>query len=353
MIKINNNNQLQKQLTDRTTCAIPMTMPIWRNTANAPDWTVADSPLVKYATEAVLRGLAAKRVNGSWDVKFPNYYPGLALAVSDYQRAAGLTVDGDLGPNTCRSLREANAWPKLDDGFARAAMAQALSLYNRAVIAYVVTQDEDLGEACRKFGRWVAAVRRKARKPAPGVQPVKRIGPPSSQQVAWPVGSPRGSLRTSNASTIGFVPLLAIPLVAGEAAVAAEIVTAVGYVASAAAAAWAAVKIGDALNTTLTTSSTPETVTVDVEAKVEDQAPTIPAGEGPPNFKFEDVDWRKLVKVAIAIAAALGAVLVAGLGVVASLLPVAGAAVAVGLEIVIAAGGLLLLFLLRKGKKRG
>jgi lysozyme family protein len=305
-------------------------------------WAVDKSPLLPVVRAALNRtGFA---VASDADA----YYPGFAKQVAAFQKNRGLTVDGDLGPNTCRALRDAKAWPQLDQSIAVAAMTQALTLYNRAVLAYVVTQNKRIGEACRVFGRWVAAARAKARKndrklAAPRVQ---------AAQVAWPVGSKQGSIRTSSAHTVGFAPLLAIPLIAGEAAVAAEITAAVGFVASAAAAAWAATRIGDALGKAETETNMPDVVSVpDVEAKVEPREGT-PPGEKPPRFDFKDVKWRDLLKIGMAIAAGLGAVLISGLSVVAGLIPLAGAAAAVGIQVLIAAGGLLLIWLARK-KRRG
>lgn len=300
-----------------------------------------------------------------------DYSSAVVSAVKKFQKQAGLTVDGDCGPNTCRALVASGAAMQVTPDIARAAIYEGLRIYNEAIVSYVFTQDERLGEAARQWGRWLWAARQKGR------QKIIESKDPQKPKLAnytlndaptqWTKAGVKGSVVVDRGGveTIGFAPALALPLIGGAAAeaFAAEVVIGVGYVASAAAAAWAAVTIGEIAADVQSKTADKEVTIKDVigpvehdyskekdKSKTTSDYPPAPPGRFGWNVSGNPKGWLGYLG---ALCAGLGALLISLLGVVASLAPIVGAAIGMGIEVLIAAAGLLLLFLAKKKRKRG
>jgi hypothetical protein len=322
-------------------------MPIWSVKSNTPD-AVANSQLVTILAGALD---AASSGGKAWPLVSPagtTDYADIRAQVAAFQKANSLTVDGDAGSNTCARLAAVGAFGQLDGAKAIAITRAGIQLYNYALITAIWNESEQLASIARTWGNWLHAAAAAGRAKMPDVQRAKLAA--SSQTVEVAATSKSKVDATATVSRVGFAPAIAIGLVAESAApaLAAEVVAGVGYVAAAAATAWAAVTMANVAKPR--TKDQPKDKSISTTTPIEHPVPGGP-NQSKWDFKGDPSYWWK--KLA-ALCAAIIAVVVSGLGVVATLLPVAGAAAATGLQVAIAAGGLLLvlLFALRR-KARG
>jgi hypothetical protein len=282
-------------------------------------------------------------------------YNAINKQVLAFQKKSKLTPDGDAGPNTCRALRNAGAFAPLDSQTAVSAVAAGIRVYNYGIICQVSTQDEELGAAVQTWGNWLSHARQMGKRKA-GPKVEQKLGVNDGMTRMLPVGQGEGRVGKGGVVQLGFAPALALPLIAEGAAAsfAADVVAGVGAAAAAAAAAWAAVAIGKAAAKTQSNTQDRETTT-STTTPIADSKPDTAPGQPPQPGK---TDWslkgnpKGWLAILGALCAAVAAVLIEGLGVVASLVPIAGAAVGVGLQLVVAAGALLLIWLVSKRKRR-
>lgn len=307
-------------------------------------YAVEKSPLVPVLNQALVKaGFGKGEVGTDYAKVFAN--------VAAFQKSVGLTADGDAGPNTCAALRP--YFGPLTPAAAQAAVESMIKAYNYGIVCYVTTGDEQLGDAVRTWGRWMSAARRAGLQKSPKLQKDQLASNKGPTRIV-PVGQGTGTATGGGIVQIGFAPALALPFIAEGAApaVAAAILEGAGYVASAAAAAWAAVQIGQAASATQAKTADKE-VSVSTTGPVEDIAPLEPQGPKPGQTKWDlkgnPKGWLAILG---ALCMATASVVINGLGVVASLLPVAGAAIALGVELMLALGGILLLWIMSK-RKRG
>jgi len=325
-------------------------MSIWatpqgrKATIGGMQYAVEKSPLVPVLNQALVKAGFGKGEVGT-------EYAKIAGNVAAFQKSVGLTVDGDAGPNTCAALRP--YFGQLTPATAQAAVEAMIRAYNYGVVCYVTTGDENLGDAVRTWGRWLSSARRAGLQKSPKLQKADLASNKGPTRVV-PVGQGTGTTTGGGIVQLGFAPALALGFIAEGAApvVAAAVVEGAGYVASAAAAAWAAVAIGKAASATQAKTADKET-SVSTTSPVEDIAPLDPQGPKPGQTKWDlkgnPKGWLAILG---ALCASVAAVVINGLGVVAAIAPVAGAAIALGLELVVAVGGIVLLWVMSK-RKRG
>lgn len=335
-------------------CGSIARMPIWGKSARTIGgyhYSVESSPLVPIVGKA-LATAGKTKVDVS---ALSNDYETIRPFVVAFQKQAKLTPDGDAGPNTCRALRDAGAFGPVDAWTATRIVEAGIRIYNYGIVCQVATKDEELGKAVRVWGDWLSNARQRGKAKA-GLKVEQKLAANDGTTRVLPIGQGEGRVGKGGVVQLGFVPALALPLIAEGAAAsfAADVVAGVGALAAAAAAAWAAVAIGKAAAKARETATENET-TISETTPIADSKPDTAPGKPPEpgkmdwNLKGSPKGWLAILG---ALCAAVAAVVIEGLGVVASLVPIAGAAVGMGLQLAVAAGALLLVWLVAKRKKR-